>query len=278
MFSKLGIEYFHGLTILMPRVTLCLPIYNAERFLEEAVRSVRNQTLDDFEVIAVLDGCTDRSEEVLRGCVDERFRIVKKDVNEGIVAASNLVLRESRSVYNGRMDADDVMEPQRLRRQAEFLDSHPEVDVVGTWYDEIDDTGKRVKRPYPLPATHEGLRSAFRRYTAIGGPTVMFRTERIRALGGYDTRYFIAEDLSLWLRCMAHGYQLANIPEVLHHYRRHTTQITTEKLDALLRLTTQAYAEYGPAIWGDSAPVMEFGLPLHRRALRKLRRMLRGEW
>jgi len=261
----------------MPSITLCLPIYNAERFLSEAIRSIRAQTFEDFEVIAVLDGCTDRSEEILIAEKDERFRVVKKERNEGVVAASNLVIGMAVTPFCGRMDADDVMHPRRLERQVTFLADHPDVDVVGTWFDYIDEQGHSVGGAFEFPATHEDIKNGFRVRNSMGGSSVLFRSERMRAIGGYTDQDPYAEDLNLWLKCLANDFRLANIPEVLMHYRVHENQLSKRNQAETWAMTNLAYKRYGRQIWGDDAPVFELGAPIHRRIMKKVKRIVTGK-
>lgn len=261
-----------------PPLSVKIPIYNSERFLAECIRSLQAQTFGDFEVIAVLDGCTDRSEEILMELKDERFRVIKHETNRGVVAALNAAVQLARAPLLARMDADDVMLPERLKKQFEFMTAHPDVDVLGTWFDTIDEHSRIVKRAFPFPTTHEEIHSAFRRYNAIGGPTMCMRVERIRAIGGYAAAEPYADDLTLGLQCLAAGYRFANLPEVLLHYRRSPHQLMRRRRAETFRMTNLAYAKYGPMIWGDDAPEFELGAPLHRRVLKKLRRLARGKW
>jgi len=258
----------------LPVVTLSLPIYNAERFLAEAVESIKAQTLTDFEVIAVLDGCTDRSEEILRDLVDERFIVEKKERNEGVVAASNFGLFHARGEFFGRTDADDVLDPHKLQKQVAFLNDHPDVDIVGAWFDYIDERGKRIRKAYPFATTHEDLLCSFRRMNSIGGPVALGRSERLRIIGGYSDQLPYAEDLTLWLKCLAGGYRFANLPEVLYHYRLTREQLSDRRNAETNRMTNLAYKQYGPLIWGDDAPDVEFGASIPKRALRKIKRLL----
>lgn len=259
-----------------PLLTLTLPIYNAEQFLRECLASIRAQKLDEIEVIAIVDGCTDGSEAILREMADARFRIVVFNRNRGVVAASNLAIAEARAPYIARMDADDLMEPERLQRQVEFLDSNPGIDVVGTWFDYIDSRGQKIRDAFPFPATHDELKRDFRVRNSIGGPTVAFRTGRMRSIGGYIEQEPYAEDLNLWLKCLAAGFKLANIPEVLHHYRESGTQLSERRKIETWRMTNLAYQRYGRQIWGDDAPDYELGAPLYRKAWKKLNQLLRG--
>ena len=259
-----------------PLVTLSLPIYNAERFLAEALESIKAQTFADFEVFAVLDGCSDRSEEILMKLKDGRFIVVKKERNEGKVPATNLALFQGHGEFFGRMDADDVMHPEKLERQVRFLRERPDVDIVGAYFDHINEHGAHIRKAFPFPTTHEGIRDGFRRRDCIGGPVALCRRRKLVAIGGYDPLFWQSEDLELWLRCLAAGLRFANLPEVLFHYRVHGAQDSTRQKAAMFELTNVAYRRHGPLIWGDDAPDVEYGAPLHRRVLRKLKRMFHG--
>ncbi len=254
---------------------MVLPIYNVERFLRDSVLSIRAQTLTDFEVIAILDGCTDRSEVILNELKDERFIVHKKEQNEGVAAASILGLREASGEFVGRMDADDVMDSRRLEWQVEFLRAHSDIDIVGTWFDYIDEQGRRVRDALPFPQTHEEILHGFRSYMAVGGPTVMCRTNRIRAIGGFDPEFAHAEDLRLMLKALANGLRIANLPEVLYHYREHASQLNRVRRRETHRNSDLSYREFGPLIWGKDAPNPALTAPLVIRLIRKIKRTLR---
>ena len=108
-----------------------MPIRNGMPFLDEALRSVFEQTLDDFELIVVDDGSTDATPDVLARQRDERLRVLD-GAGAGLVAALTHALSEARGAYVARMDADDVSEPQRLERQVELLDRNPRVGMVAS--------------------------------------------------------------------------------------------------------------------------------------------------
>lgn len=260
-----------------PLVTLSLPIYNAERFLAEALQSIKAQTFADFEVLAVLDGCSDRSEEILMKLKDGRFIVVKKERNEGKVPATNLALFQGHGEFFGRMDADDVMHPEKLERQVRFLRKRPDVDIVGAYFDHINERGVRIRKAFPFPTTHEGIRDGFRVRDCIGGSVALCRREKLVAVGGYDPLFWVSEDLELWLRSLAAGLRFANLPEVLFHYRRHGAQETARQKTAMFELTNVAYRRHGPLIWGDDAPDVEYGAPLYRRLWRRLKRLFNVE-
>jgi glycosyltransferase involved in cell wall biosynthesis len=258
----------------LPLVSVTLPIYNAEPYLAECIESIKAQTFTDFEVIAVLDGCLDRSEKILMDLKDDRFVVVKKERNEGLVAALNYVIFNTTAPLIARMDADDLMLPTRLEKQVAFMQQNPDVDVLGTWFDYTDPEGKPLRPAFRFPTVHDEIVRAFRRYNALGHPTVMFRADRVRAVGGYAVNVPYSEDLTLWLKCLAAGYRFATLPEVLLTYREHRGQLTRQRRSETFRLANLAYQQFGPQIWRDDPPDIEFGAPLHRRIARRIRRIL----
>jgi alpha-1,6-rhamnosyltransferase len=237
----------------MPLVTIALPVYNGVKYLPESIISIKRQTFQDWEVIAYLDGCSDddASLKVLKELGDNRFRILVCKQNKGIVAATNHILKTSMSPLIALQDQDDVMCPDRLLKQVTYLRSHPDVHIVGTWFDYIDSTGAHIGDPFRLPTEHADIVDLMRELTAIGGPTAMYRRQAILDIGGYDPRYQSAQDLALWLACIKAGCKFGAIPEVLEHYRMHAQQVSTDKAAVQKDCTANAYKEYGPQIWAD---------------------------
>ena len=254
-----------------PPVSLGLPIYNAERFLAEAIASIRAQTFTDFQVIAVLDGCRDRSEEILITSADERFVIVKNEANLGICRTRNIILERTQSPLMAWMDADDTVMTERMALQVAFMNTHPEVDILGARFDSVDERGQLLYPVFPLPTEHEEIKEGFRTFGAVHNAVVMYRTERIRVAGGYDS--FYAEDFALYLKCLALGYHFANLPQVLLHYRRYSHQIMGRLREPTMRAIDRAYYRYGPQIWGNRAPDIVSGLTRWHRYRRRFLRM-----
>lgn len=215
----------------MPSISVVLPVYNAQHALAEALESILSQTFEDFEVIAVNDGSTDASLDVLRryASADCRVRVVDQ-ANTGIVGALNEGLRHAACRYVARMDADDVSLPERFEKQVAYLESHPECVALGTGVLMIDPDGLPIG-PLNTPGNH----AAIDRYNLRHGggglvhASAMMRRTAIAALGGYDKRFPVAEDCDFFLRLAELG-RLANLPDILYQYRRHPKSITVSRL------------------------------------------------
>lgn len=209
-----------------PRVSVVMPVFNAERYLMQAVESVLAQSFRQFEFIIVDDGSTDASPALLRGfeARDPRIRVISR-ANTGIVGALNDGLAAARGEFIARMDADDVSLPMRLERQVAFLDAHPECVAVGTDVLFIDPEGAPLLQRKPALQHREIVAELL---NANGGalihPSVVLRASAVVACGGYREQHVHIEDLDLYLRLMSRG-ELANLPEALLLYRQHVRSI-----------------------------------------------------
>jgi len=206
-----------------PRVSVVLPVYDGEPFLVEAVHSILAQSLRDFELIAIDDGSRDGSGEILGRLArnDGRLTALHQD-NAGMVASLNRAIALARGEFIARMDQDDVAHPERFARQVAFLDTHPDIVVVGCAVTLIDECGKHI-REVDYPCTPEAVAEFLQIGAPLAHPTVMMRRAAVLSVGGYRQAYRFAEDYDLWLR-MAERYRLANLPDRLLLYRQHASK------------------------------------------------------
>ena len=205
-----------------PHVSVVLPVYDGERYLAEAIRSVLAQTYEDFELIVIDDGSTDHTEEVLSAISDARLRVIRFPEHRGLVEALNCGIRRSHSALIARMDADDVCMPRRLERQVAFLNAHPDVAICGTWARTF---GHRdgVRRQ-PLQAEEIFARMLFG--GAMVHPSLMMRRAFIEQHDlAYADEAAHAEDFDFLSRA-AELTKLANLPEILLLYRAHERQVS----------------------------------------------------
>jgi glycosyltransferase involved in cell wall biosynthesis len=215
---------------LIPAISVILPVHNGGRYLAQSVQSILDQDWTDFELIAIDDGSTDGSSELLQNFSrgDARIRVIRQEC-AGIVGALNRGLVAAQAPLIARMDADDVAEPIRFSRQAAHLAEHLDCVAVGSRIELIDSEGWPICHMC-TERTHEEIDAVNLRGggAAINHPAVMFRTQSVRALGGYRQEFIYAEDLDLWLRLAEMG-RLYNLQEVLLHYRMHAKSIGHSK-------------------------------------------------
>ena len=205
-----------------PAVSVILPAFNAEKYLGEAVDSILSQTFADFELIVVNDGSTDRTLEILRDNSDNRIRIVSNDNNLGPAKSMNKGISEARGRYIARQDADDISLPERLQKQFEYMEKHPEVAVLGTGRQTITGSGKiKVNDPPMKSPTFEDMLKSSR----IVGPSVMIRKTCLDEVGGYDDFFRQADDYDLWLR-LTKKYPAVNLQENVYAIRRNTASLS----------------------------------------------------
>jgi glycosyltransferase involved in cell wall biosynthesis len=251
-----------------PLVSVLLPVYNAERFLGAAMRSVLAQSFRDFELLVLDDGSSDGSRRVAEGLAAEDARVrVLSGENRGIVGVLNRGLEAARGSLIARMDADDVARPARFETQLAFLEAHPELVAVGTHALLIDEDGDAICPWFVLLESHDEIDR--RLLSGDGGgtivhPTVMMRREPLIAVGGYRAQYQWAEDLDLFLRLAERG-RLANLPQMLLDYRQHLSSVGVtrrqQQRDAAKRCLDDAWTRRGLP---GAPPPVEMGAPATR--------------
>lgn len=213
-----------------PRVSVVMAVRNGGPYLEKAVDSILAQTFTAFEFVIIDDGSTDSTPEVLQRyqAADPRVQVHHQE-NAGLTASLNRGCGRARGEYLARMDADDIAFRDRLERQVEFLDRHPQVALVGSAVVRIDELGREIK-PSGCPTSHAEIVRALAEYNCFTHPTVMLRKAMLAAVGGYREAYRQAQDYDLWLR-LAERYQLANLADPLLYYRVYAGQVSFRNLE-----------------------------------------------
>jgi len=268
----------------MPDISILLPCFNAGSCLEEALDSLLTQTYPNFEIIAVDDGSTDTTLEILQaiGQIDPRL-VVLAEPHRGVVGAANRGLSACRGEIIARMDADDRCHPERVAKQRDFLLTHDDIDVVsclveGFPADAVGEGFQIYYRWLNSLIDHEDIAREIFVESPIANPSAAFRREWIQSLGGYQELGW-PEDYDLWLRAYLAGSRFAKIPEVLVYWREHPERLTHTDSRYSVENFLRAKAHYlanGPArdrdaiiIWGAgmtgrrlSKHIEREGLPL----------------
>jgi glycosyltransferase involved in cell wall biosynthesis len=237
-----------------PKVTVLMAVHNGERYLRESVESILAQTFDDFEFLIVNDGSTDRTRELIRSYDDTRLRLVDNEQNLGQTRSLNRGLRLATGEFIARQDADDVSEPQRLAKQVAFLESDPNLALLGTWYKEIGANGA-VMGERELPCFNTDIRWCLLFFCPFVHSSVMFRKSMVLDhIGFYNEAFTYSQDYELWHR-IARWFPVANLPEHLMRLRTHPFSMTATYGDRVqegwkIRITNIEYL----LGWDKSAP------------------------
>lgn len=219
-----------------------MPVYNQERFVRAAVESILGQTFGDFEFIIVDDGSTDRTAEILRDIDDRRLRIVAKK-HEGFVHALERGVREATGRWIARMDSDDVSPPDRLRRQLDFLDAHPECVFVGSVYGVITPRDR-----FAVPAEAFAWRYLDAKDFTLGtkgmaDPSVLFHRALAIEVGLYDRD--LNSEIPLWYKLLGRG-RGAVLGQPLHFIRWRLGSLSRSLPEYYARVYRDVRERYDP--------------------------------
>ena len=203
--------------------SVCMSVYRNDDvlFLQQALDSIMQQSYMPDEVVLVVDGpVSDELRNAIESKAQEYAQIkpVYLPENKGLGNALREALLHANNAIIARMDSDDISMPGRFEKQLEYLQSHPDVDLVGGQITEFIDTPDNIVAKRNVPLSHEEIIKYMRVRCPFNHPTVMFRKKAVLDAGNYQD-WFWNEDYYLWIRMMEHGCRFANLPEVLVNMR-----------------------------------------------------------
>ena len=210
----------------MPELSIILPVYNSEKYIQQSVQSILKQTYTDFELIIIDDGSTDSSLEIIHSFRDPRILVIKNERNKGIVFSRNAGLEIASGIFIAPFDSDDLAAPDKFKVQIDFLKCNPSYGMVGSWAKLIDGNNKLLSAKFKLIADPDTIPAIllFRNYFVQS--SVVIRRTALKDLR-YSENYPIGEDYKLWTD-ISNSWKVWNIPQYLIFYRIHnesTTQI-----------------------------------------------------
>jgi glycosyltransferase involved in cell wall biosynthesis len=211
----------------MPRISVILTAYNREAMVGAAIDSILAQTFQDFEIIVVDDGSTDRTVEIVNAVNDRRVRLIAHPHNLGTPTARNSGLEAATGDYIAWLDSDDLSRPRRLEVQAAYLDAHPSIAMIGSCAGSIRENGRRGWVPRSRPSTHEQLAAMLLFRSALLQSTIMGRAEILKQYP-YRLEFPVCQDLDMFIR-LTREHRVANLKEVLVDRRFHEGQVVRRR-------------------------------------------------
>lgn len=201
---------------MIPTVSVIMSVFNAEKYLDEAILSILNQTFRDFEFIIINDGSNDKSLDIIKRykAIDDRIILINRE-NKGLIFSLNEAIVSSKGIYIARMDADDISYPERIQKQVEFLVSNPDIDLCGSWIRVFNEKG--ISRLHKYPHHDLTIKAKMLFENPIAHPSVMYKKSFLNEYASYKD----IEDYATWL-FLAPSSHFSNLQIPLLHYREHS--------------------------------------------------------
>lgn len=214
---------------LNPKVSIIMSVYNGAEFLSGSILSILNQSFGDFEFIIVNDASKDTSLSILEEFQkkDQRIKIINNEFNIGLTKSLNRALINSHGEYLARLDSGDISLPERIEMQVNFLDTHKDIGLVGSWMNIINTNGDILKE-IKYPVEDKRIRKILINSNPFAHSSIMFRRSMLPKIDIYDEVYRYAQDYKLYFDLFPY-MKFANIPKVLVEYRMMPNSITSTK-------------------------------------------------
>lgn len=235
----------------LPMVSIVIPVFNGADYLEAAVMSVFRSTYRNFEVLLVDDGSSDHSRRICRQLEKkyQRVRFYQFPQNRGLSRVLNFALEKAKGKYICRLNQDDLMLPNRIATEVEYLEKHPDVAAVGSWIRLFtDEGGAQIVK---FAKNDADIRKLWYIVSPFADPTVMYHKKIAIKAGGYLQAFWPADDTHLWYRIAQYG-KLANIQKPLVNVRWHKNAASWKHFRKLAEATfamhnwTDTYIEKAP--------------------------------
>jgi glycosyltransferase involved in cell wall biosynthesis len=201
----------------VPMISVVMAVYNEAKQLQKTIESIDKQTLQDYELIIVDDCSTDETWQVLNAIQHPRLKLHRNASNQGQTASLNAGIGLASGRYFARHDAQDVSAAERFAKQAAFLDANPDVALVGSQVEWIDDRGAII-RHFEYPTGYDAIIARMREKNSFGHGAAMIRRSALERVGLYREAFLLAQDYDLWLR-ISEQFKVANLPETLYQMR-----------------------------------------------------------
>lgn len=212
------------------KISVVMPVYNGERFLEESINSILNQTFKDFEFIIINDGSTDKTLKILKKFQkkDKRIILINNKKNSGTSKSLNIGLEKAKGKYVACFCADDLSHRKRLEVEFNYLEKNSHIFLIGTSGIYIDENGREIRR-FRKYDNYKLLAWRLRKSCSILFPSIMFRNKLKDENIYFDSNFAPADDYNLYFELLKHRKNLTNIPPFLVKIRVHNKSMSILK-------------------------------------------------
>ena len=213
-----------------PFLSVIMSVHNERIFVKDAIDSILNQSYDNFEFIIVDDASDVETADICEKYASKfsKIKLIRNENNLGLTRSLNIGLKHAKGKYIARMDADDISLPDRFTTQIEYLESTPDIGLVGSFYDEIDEKGLVIRKNVNFPTEPIIIHWRLFFENPIPHPPIMMRNNLIDELNGYNENVKYSQDYELFSR-LRMKTKISNIPEVLYRWRIHKKSISNVK-------------------------------------------------
>ena len=232
-----------------PEISIGLTCYNNAGTIKDALRSIFAQTFQDWELIVIDDNSKDQSFEIIKSIKDSRVRAYKEEERKGFVTALNRMAQLAKGTYYARMDADDLMHPERLLQQINYLKAHPDIDLIDTSMYSMNQQCQVVGVRYADPSNmrqDRALKKGLLHHATVMGHIEWFRKNP------YDSQYVRAEDYELWCRTCKTSF-FGRMEEPLYFVREGRVNLRNYLLSG--QTVRRIIKTYGPSLVGKRETV-----------------------
>lgn len=234
-----------------PLISVVMPVYNVEDYIEESVTSILNQTIRDFELLVIDDCSSDNTLSLLRNMKDDRIKIVTKEKNLGLIHSLNLGFELAQGEYIARMDGDDISLPERFEKQLAILNKKSGIKACGCWLQSFGIYTVLIKHK----ETHKEIQSHLLLSNSMSLGAVMLDRKAYESFRFLENKIHV-EDYDFWVQS-AWKCETYNVQEVLYHYRVHNNQVSKKyksiQLEGDIRIKLSLYQklQYNREIYSD---------------------------
>lgn len=221
-----------------PKVSVIMAAYNSGKYIEESILSILNQTLKDLELIIIDDCSTDNVPDLIKKyqVLDPRIIAIRNEKNLGSAKPMVIGIKLARADYVAMMDSDDVAYPNRLEIQYNFMEQNPNVALIGSGVELMNESGQILKRRIGL-TDYDEIKFRILLRNPFIHPSTIYRRAIFEEMGGYDKKYENSEDYALF-SAIAQKYKIAGVPQILLKYRMSPNSVTRLPKSRKIQLET----------------------------------------